>query len=68
MTLELLNQLESSIALRALRDSAALDESFEFVGEELTVCSQDWDRRHPGGNYPKGLRRLTLRAQTEPEG
>jgi len=144
------NQLESIIALRALRDSAALDESFEFVAEELarrmqdpefraglendrppdrrvhkelrlcdyfemvggyiklglisadvflefsaperywrlcapalelyrrkrgpstyenfeylTVCSQDWDRRHPGGNYPKGMRRLPLRVPTE---
>ncbi|MEA2786420.1 MAG: hypothetical protein QOF71_2524 [Candidatus Eremiobacteraeota bacterium] len=147
------NQLESIIALRALRDSAALDESFEFVAEDLArcmqdpgfraglendrppdrtihkelrlcdyfemvggyiklglisgdvfleygnperywklcepalelyrrkrgpstyenfeylvVCSQDWDRRHPGGNYPKGLRRLPLRTQAESEG
>ena len=139
------NQLESIIALRALRDSAALDEAFDFVVNELarrmedpdfragldsgqppdrtvhkelrlcdyfemvggyiklglisadvflefgaperywnlcapalelyrrkrgpstyenfeylTVCSQDWDRRHPTGNYPKGMRRLPL--------
>jgi hypothetical protein len=144
------NQLESIIALRALRDSAALDEAFEFVTEELarrmadpgfraalesdrppdrrihkelrlcdyfemvggyiklglisadvflefgnperywnlcapalelyrrkrgpstyenfeylTVCSQDWDRRHPGGNYPPGMRRLPLPTQTD---
>jgi hypothetical protein len=144
------NQLESIIALRALRDSAALDEAFEFVAKELarcmedpefraelessrppdrtvhkelrlcdyfeqvggyiklglispdvflefgnperywklcepvldlyrrkrgpstyenfeylTVCSQDWDRRHPDGNYPRGMRRLPLRLPTE---
>lgn len=144
------NQLASIIALRALRDSAALDESFEFVAvklaqcmedpefraqlessrppdrtvhkelrlcdyfeqvggyiklglisgdvflefgnperywklcepalelyrrkrgpstyenfEYLTVCSQDWDRLHPDGNYPRGMRRLQPRVPTE---
>lgn len=31
-------------------------ENFEY----LTVISQDWDRRHPDGNYPRGVRRLPL--------
>ena len=35
-------------------------ENFEY----LTVLSQDWDRRHPDGNYPKGMRRLPLRQFT----
>src|ERR1700681_3855276 len=134
------NQLESIIALRALRDSAALEEAFEFVGNELArqmedpefqaalesslppdrrihkelrmcdyfeqvggyiklglisadvffefgnperywrnrgpstyenceylaVCAQDWDKRHPDGNYPRGMRRLPLSVATEP--
>jgi hypothetical protein len=145
------NQLESIIALRALRDSAALEEAFEFVGHELArqmedpefraglesslppdrrihkelrlcdyfeqvggyiklglisadvflefgnperywrlcapalelyrrnrgpstyenfeylaVCAQDWDKRHPDGNYPRGMRRLPLSVATEP--
>ena len=144
------NQLESIIALRALRDSPALDEAFAFVSQELArrledpafraelesavspdrevhkelrlfdyyemiggyvklglisgdvflefgnperfwdlsaraleiyrrkrgpatyenfeylvVCSQDWDRRHPDGNYPSGLRRLALPAPAD---
>ena len=36
-------------------------ENFEY----LTVCAQDWDRRHPDGNYPRGLRRLALGTPTE---
>src|ERR1700681_1797867 len=35
------NQLESIIALRALRDSAALEEAFEFVGHELARQMED---------------------------
>lgn len=31
-------------------------ENFEY----LVVLSQDWDRRHPEGNYPHGVRRLAL--------
>lgn len=31
-------------------------ENFEY----LVVLSQDWNARHPNGNYPKGVRRLVL--------
>ncbi len=31
-------------------------ENFEF----LVSRAQDWDARHPDGNYPKGVRRLAL--------
>jgi hypothetical protein len=31
-------------------------ENFEY----LTVLAQDWDERHPDGNYPPGVRRLPL--------
>jgi hypothetical protein len=35
------NQLESIIALRALRDSEALDDSFTFVADDLARCMED---------------------------
>ena len=31
-------------------------ENFEY----LTVLAQDWDKSHPNGNYPPGVRRLPL--------
>jgi hypothetical protein len=36
-------------------------ENFEY----LVVCSQDWDRRHPSGNYPSGTRRLQLPSRAD---
>jgi hypothetical protein len=31
-------------------------ENFEY----LVVLGQDWDARHPAGNYPRGMRRLQI--------
>lgn len=48
-------------ALAIMRDQPGGDdiwENFEF----LAVVSQDWLARHPGGNYPKGYRRMALPA------
>jgi hypothetical protein len=36
-------------------------ENFEY----LAVLSQDWDRQHPDGNYPRGVRRIPLQAPIE---
>jgi hypothetical protein len=55
---------EPALELYRRKRGPSTYENFEY----LVVCSQDWDRRHPGGNYPKGLRRLPLRTQAESEG
>jgi hypothetical protein len=50
-------QLEPFVALaREAISASAAWESFEY----LTVLAQDWQKAHPQGNYPKGLRRLEL--------
>jgi hypothetical protein len=42
-------------ALR-MKNGAAAYENFEY----LVVLGQDWDERHPDGNYPSGMRRLRI--------
>lgn len=49
--------LEPVVALSASRDGGNISfEQFEY----LAVKAQDWLTAHPGGDYPKGTRRLTL--------
>jgi hypothetical protein len=42
-------------AIRSIHGPAAY-ENFEY----LVVLEEEWDRRHPNGNYPKGVRRLAV--------
>jgi hypothetical protein len=42
-------------ALRT-KNGAAAYENFEY----LVMLGQDWDARHPDGNYPRGARRLRV--------
>ncbi len=44
------------VATLRQKHSPASYENFEY----LVVRAQDWDEAHPGGNYPAGMRRLTM--------
>lgn len=50
------NLCAEALALYRRHRGSQAYENFEY----LVVLSQDWDRRHAGGNYPKGVRRLAL--------
>lgn len=45
-----------SIALFRSLEGPAIQENFEY----LVVLSQDWNKAHPEGSYPRGVRRLAL--------
>jgi hypothetical protein len=52
------HRLEAFAAfIRDASGSAAIWENFEY----LAVLSQDWQKQHPQGTYPKGVRRIHLR-------
>jgi len=53
------NLCAPALALYRRNRGPATYENFEY----LAVLAQDWDRHHPNGNYPAGVRRLPL---TEP--
>jgi hypothetical protein len=55
------NLCEPAMELYRRKRGPATYENFEY----LAVCAQDWDRRHPNGNYPRGIRRLPLTAPAE---
>ena len=44
-------------AIARRREGAGLWENFEYI----TVLAQDWLKKHAGGTYPPGLRRIDLR-------
>ena len=50
------NLCASALELYRRNRGPATYENFEY----LVVLAQDWDKRHPDGNYPAGVRRLTL--------
>lgn len=49
-------QLEPVVALSAEGGANKAFEQFEY----LAVQAQEWEANHPGGDYPKGVRRLPL--------
>jgi hypothetical protein len=48
--------LASVVGTLRKKHGASAYENFEY----LVVRSQDWNERHPEGNYPKGVRRLKV--------
>ncbi len=51
--------LEPAIALYRQNRGPAAYENFEY----LVIRSREWDRRHPAGTLPPGIKRLTLAAE-----
>jgi hypothetical protein len=49
-------RLEPVISIARRKRGKTIYENFEY----LMVLSDDWDRRHADGNFPKGARRLEL--------
>ena len=56
------NLCAPALELYRRRRGPSTYENFEY----LVVRSQDWDRRHPDGNYPRGMPRLPLGTLAEP--
>jgi len=50
------NVLEPAIALYRRNRGPTAYENFEY----LVIRSNEWDRRHPNGNLPRGVKRLVL--------
>ena len=50
------NVLEPAIALYRRNRGSTAYENFEY----LVIRSNEWDRRHPNGNLPRGVKRLVL--------